>query len=206
MKEITKSAKTVEEAIELAIKELQVSKDQIDYEVLEEGKKGILGFIGRKEAFIRVTVKPDPIDMARGYLENITKNMGIDVKIRQEANERYIYFELEGEDLALLIGKRGQTLNALQYLASLVANRYSKHKMRVLIDAEGYRARRKESLERLANRLAEKAVYTKKPVKLEPMPSFERKIIHSALQDKPKINTSSHGEEPHRYVVISPGR
>lgn len=208
MNEITKSGKTVDEAVELAIKELQVSRDQIDIEVLEEPKKGFFGFIGTKEALIRVVVKPEPIDpvqKAKEYLESVIQNMNIDVFVEvKSSNERWIEFELVGENLALLIGKRGQTLNAIQYLTSLVANRYSEHKMRVMLDAEGYRSRRKESLEKLAQRLADKAIKTKHAVRLEPMPSYERKVIHTILQQNNRITTSSHGEEPYRYIVITP--
>lgn len=203
--EITKTGKTVDEAVELAIRELKVSREQVELEVLEQPKKGLLGFIGTKGATVRVIVKPDPIQKAKDYLEGIIESMGLDVQIVvNPVSERMVNFEFTGENLALLIGKRGQTLNALQYLAGLVANRFSEYKILLQLDAEGYRNRRKESLEKLATRMADKAIYTKRSVKLEPMPSFERKVIHTILQQNEKIKTASQGEEPYRHVVIIP--
>jgi spoIIIJ-associated protein len=203
VKEVTVSGKSVDEALEEALKTLQVSQDEVDVEVLEEPKKGLLGFIGSKQAVIKVTVKVDPIHKAQDYLQAIIKKIGIDSEIAiNKIGDRDYQFLITGEDLGLVIGKRGLTLNALQYLTNLVANQSSDANVRIELDAENYRVRRKTALEKLAQRTADRVRKTKKAVKLEPMPSHERKIVHMALQDVAEITTYSTGEEPNRAVVI----
>jgi spoIIIJ-associated protein len=203
VKQITATGTTVEEAVQSALEQLQSSKDQVDVDVIDEGKKGFLGF-GTKPAIVKVSIKKDPVQDAELFILEVAEKMGAPVQIKTEVNNRDISMELEGEKIAILIGKRGQTLNSLQYLAQLVVNRESDQFYTVMLDAEGYRGRRKETLENLANRLAEKAVRTGREVKLEPMPSYERKIIHTALQHHKKVETDSDGNDPRRHVVIRP--
>ncbi|ARI75523.1 RNA-binding cell elongation regulator Jag/EloR [Halobacillus mangrovi] len=203
MKQITATGTTVEEAVQSALEQLQSSKDQVDVDVIDEGKKGFLGF-GTKPAIVKVSIKKNPVQDAESFILEVAEQMGAPVQVKTEVNNRDISMELEGEKIAILIGKRGQTLNSLQYLAQLVVNRESDQFYTVMLDAEGYRGRRKETLENLARRLAEKAVRTGREVKLEPMPSYERKIIHTALQNHKKVETDSDGNDPRRHVVIRP--
>lgn len=203
MKQWTATGTTVDEAIQTALEQLRTSRDQVDVEIIDEGKKGFLGF-GTKPAIVKVTIKKNPVQDVETFIYEVAEQMGAPVQVRTELRQRDIYMELEGEKIAMLIGKRGQTLNSLQYLAQLVVNRESDVFYTVMLDAEGYRGRRKETLENLAHRLAEKAIRTNQEVKLEPMPSYERKIIHSALQNHKKIETDSDGNDPRRHVVIRP--
>lgn len=203
MKDVTVSGKSVDEALRIALDKLQANEDQVTVEVLEEPKKGLLGLIGSKQAVIKVTVNIDPARIAADYLQKIIKNMGIEVEIEiEKVNDREFHFQINGEELAIIIGKRGLTLNALQYLTNLVANQNSDYGIRIELDAEDYRMRRKESLEKLALRTADRVIKTKRSVKLEPMPSYERKVVHTALQDNHSVSTFSTGEDPHRSVVI----
>ncbi|MFD3450510.1 RNA-binding cell elongation regulator Jag/EloR [Microbacteriaceae bacterium 4G12] len=204
MSAITAKGQTVEEAVRSALTQLNVSKEQVEIHIIDEGKKGFFGLFGNKPAVVEVTVKKDPIKESEAYLRNIIQAMDVDVEVTTIVKGRDIYFALSGQQVALLIGKRGSTLNALQYLTQLVANRNTNQYINVIVDAENYREKRKGILEALARRLAKQAVNTKKNVVLEPMPSFERKIIHQSLANHPHISTSSQGAEPHRHVVISP--
>ncbi|TCP20012.1 spoIIIJ-associated protein [Scopulibacillus darangshiensis] len=204
MREVIKNGKSIDEAIEQALEELHATLDQVTIDVLEEPKRGLLG-IGAKPAIVKVILKENPIEKAINYLRDIVEKMGVIVEIKAtQHDERNVECQLTGDDLALLIGKRGHTLNALQYLTNLVANKHSDHKLKIVLDAENYRARRKESLEILAERMAHKAVRNRRKVKLDPMPAYERKIVHTVLQPNRHIKTASEGEEPHRYVTISP--
>lgn len=265
MKQITQIGATVNEAVSLALQKLGKTRDQVDVEVLQEGKKGFLGF-GARAAEVRVTVKEDiremieednkpqpnepvegqrtavktltdeqvvesepvhvvngeepvqvanddqpktqgqdPIEEAKAYLTNIALEMGIqDLQIHTESEGKYVLFKLASEKAAFLIGKRGQTLNALQQLTQLVLNKSAKSFMLVKLDVEDYRERRQASLEQLAERMADKAIRTRKKVVFEPMPSYERKIIHNALANRLDIETYSEGVEPNRYLVIEP--
>ena len=146
----------------------------------------------------------DPIEESCTFLEKVSEEMGVQASITVHQEGKNVTFQLAGEKIALLIGKRGQTLNALQYLTQLVANRYSKHYLHIVVDAEGYRERRNGTLIQLAERMANKAVKTGKAVSLEPMPSYERKVIHTALMNNRNIKTTSHGTEPYRHLVILP--
>jgi spoIIIJ-associated protein len=203
--EVTVAGKTVEDAIRLALEQLETTEDRLTIDVIEEGKKGFLGF-GTKEAVIKATLNKDPIEEAILFLKEVTSKMGVPVTITQSVKQQYVYLNLSGDKIALLIGKRGVTLNALQNLTNLVANRYSKQYVRVILDAENYREKRKQSLELLAEKLASNAVRYKKKVYLEPMPAMERKVIHTALQNRKDIETTSEGVDPNRRVVIIPNR
>lgn len=204
MKQITATGQTVEEAVESALAQLQTSKDRTEMQVIDEGKKGIFGIFGSRPAIVKVTVKIDPFEEATNYLKMVAKELGapIEVEVKQEGKQ--VRFVLSGEKIALLIGKRGQTLNSLQYLTQLVINRHATQFYTVVVDAEDYRKRRNDTLVQLAERLAQKAVKTGKDVALEPMPSYERKAIHSALMGNKKVKTFSDGSEPHRHIVIAP--
>lgn len=204
MKQVTATGPTVDDAIESALKELNTTREFVEIKVVDEGKRGLFGVFGSRAAIVKVTKKHDPIEEATAFLKNVTEKMGVAVEIQVKQSGNEVIFELSGDKIALLIGKRGQTLNSLQYLTHLVANRYSEQYLSILLDAEGYRERRKETLEHLANRLSEKAMKTGRPVILEPMPSYERKIIHSVLFDRKGIKTYSEGVDPHRHIVIAP--
>lgn len=136
------------------------------------------------------------------FLKEVIKEMGLDLDITAKKSENSLYLDIQGKDSGTIIGKRGQTLDAIQYLTSLVANKESEVYTRVVVDAENYRAKREKTLEALANRLANKVVKTKRSVKLEPMNPYERKVIHAALHDHPKVVTRSEGQDPYRRVVI----
>ncbi|GEN56411.1 Jag protein [Halolactibacillus alkaliphilus] len=204
MKQVTASGQTVKDAVQSALVQLNTSEDQVDIEVIEEGKKGMLGLFGSKRAIVKVTVKENPIEQAALYLKEIAQAFSADVVVTTTLENQSVTFELSGEKIAMIIGKRGQTLNALQHIVQVMLNRQSAIRYRVVVDAEEYRSRRKATLEQLATRLADKAIKTKKSVTLEPMPSYERKVIHSALQQLPGVETFSDGQEPNRHVVIKP--
>lgn len=204
MKEITASGQTVDEAIQSALEQLNTTKDQVEVDVIDEGKKGLLGLFGSKRAIVKVTIAKNPIQEIENFIKEITDKMNVHVEITTTIEGNHVTFEMHGENIALLIGKRGQTLNALQYLVHLALNKDNKQFYTVTLDAEGYRGRRKETLESLAWKMADKATRLDKKVALEPMPAFERKIIHSALQEQGKVSTYSDGVEPHRHIVIKP--
>ncbi|MDV2581606.1 RNA-binding cell elongation regulator Jag/EloR [Alkalibacillus haloalkaliphilus] len=205
MREITASGQTVEEAKENALNQLDLTEDQVNVEVIDEGKKGLLGVFGAKRAYVKIQEKRDLVSEGKSYLQNIALEMGAegtDVTVTQQGNE--VTYELIGDRIGLLIGKRGQTINSLQYLTSLVVNKDQNSYITVVVDAEGYRERRKETLENLASNLAKKAMRLNEEVQIEPMPSFERKIIHTALHDHSEVSTYSDGKDPNRRVVIKP--
>lgn len=204
MKELTATGQTVEEAIEKGICQLKVSREKVDIKVIDEGKKGIFGIFGSRLAIVKLTVNVDPVMEAKQFLTVVCKQMDVEVNIESTIDGKYVYFQLNSDKTGLLIGKRGQTLNALQILTQVVLNRFSEEFMNVILNAENYREKREETLVLLANRLANKVIKEKKEISLEPMPSFERKIIHAALADNEKIKTYSVGTDPHRHLVISP--
>ncbi len=200
---IEKTGKTVEEAIEAALAELGVGRDQVDYRVLEAPSKPLFGLLGGREAKVEVTVKKiEPIERGRKFLEKIATAMGLQVVISTVTTDDTVTLNLHGDDLGILIGKHGQTLDALQYLTNLAANREGRDRIRFIIDVEDYRKRRADTLEQLALRLADRAKRTGERVALEPMTPHERKIIHMSLQNDTRIETYSEGEEPYRRVVI----
>ena len=203
---ITVSAKTVDEAITKALIELSTTSDKLEYEVVDRGSTGFLG-IGAKPAIIRAKKKESLEDTAVEFLNQIfgTMNMTVSIAVTLNEEEREMSVNLEGEDMGILIGKRGQTLDSLQYLVSLVVNKNktSEGHIRVKLDTENYRERRKETLETLAKNIAYKVKRTKRSVSLEPMNPYERRLIHAALQNDKYVTTRSDGEEPFRHVIIS---
>jgi len=204
VKTVEKAGKTVDEAVDLALKELDVSIDDVSVEILEEPSKGILGLIMVKQARVRITVKEESPNRAVSLLKEIFRTMDLDVKINAEENEKTIMIDLEGPDLGLLIGRRGETLDALQYLVNLSVNKNQEIRKKIIIDIEGYRDRREKTLQKLAEKLAEKARQRGRNVVLEPMSAQERRIIHTALQGRDDIYTFSEGEDPYRKIIISP--
>lgn len=205
MREITATGQTVEEAVESALAQLKTTREHAHISIVDEGKKGLLRLFGARPAIVKVTVKPDAIESAKQFLMTVLVNMDIEAEIEAvKEDERNVVFNITGEKMGLLIGKRGQTVNSLQYLTQLAANRHSKHYLTIILNPEDYRERRKETLIQLSERLASKAFHIKKPVSLEPMPNYERKIIHTALSNNRKVSTVSEGDEPNRYVVIQP--
>ena len=196
--------KTVDDAITNALVSLGTTSDQIEYEVIEKGSNGILGF-GSKDAVIKVAKKSTPEDVVKDFLTEVFDKMNLEVEIitKFDEIEGVIDIELKGPEMGVLIGKRGQTLDSLQYLTNLAVNRKSDNYLRVKIDTEDYRRRRKETLENLAKNMAYKVKRTKRPVSLDAMNPYERRIIHSALQNDKYVVTHSEGEEPYRHVVIT---
>ena len=218
------TGKNVEEALENALRELNVTKEQIDYEVLEKESGGFLGLFSGKPAKIAVTVKEaanevnvvtetvsekvsdkDLCQVAIQFLSEVLKAMDLATEIKAEFTEAKdeIDIELSGNDMGVLIGKRGATLDSLQYLVSLVVNKERESYIKIKLDTENYRARRKETLENLAKNIASKVKKTRHNVSLEPMNPYERRIIHSCLQADPYVETHSEGEEPFRKVVVT---
>ncbi len=198
------SAKTVDAAVNQAMADLHAAADELEYEVLEKGSTGLFG-IGSKPAVIQARKKFTLEGAAEDFLGKIFQYMKMDVAMDIVFNEeeKALEIDLKGDNMGILIGKRGQTLDALQYLTSLVINKYTEEYIRVKLDIENYRERRKETLETLARNIAYKVRRTKRPVSLEPMNPYERRIIHSTLQNDKYVVTRSEGDEPFRHVVIS---
>ena len=198
------SAKNVDDAITQATVQLGITSDQLEYEVLDKGSTGFLG-IGSKNAVIKARKKFSIDENVVEFLSSIFDAMKMEVEILVAVNEEehIIEVELKGDDMGILIGKRGQTLDSLQYLTNLAINKHSDEYYKVKIDTEDYRKRRKETLENLAKNIAYKVKRTKRPVSLEPMNPFERRIIHSALQNDRYVTTHSEGDEPYRHVVVT---
>ena len=204
MEYIEVSAKTVEDALTDASVQLGITSDQLEYEIVEKGSNGFLGLIGSKNATIRVKVKSSVEDEVKEFLTSVfnAMKMQVEIEINKNEDERFLDVELKGDDMGVLIGKRGQTLDSLQYLTSLAINKHSDVYYKVKIDTEDYRKRRRDTLENLARNIAYKVKRTKRPVSLEPMNPFERRVIHSALQNDKFVSTKSEGEEPFRHVVV----
>ncbi len=284
---VEKWGDSIDQAVDLALRDMKLTRDDVDVEVLEEPTKGFLGIIGNTLAKVRVTKKgaavqeehkeekgfqpvekkapekkaevveeepkedskqerrwkkntnkkplselidtdesltPDPtaeeVDfheqikelppceehIALDFLKDVIREMGLDLTIKAKANETNVYIELEGPDCGTIIGRRGQTLDALQYLTSLVVNKEHEDYVKVVIDAEDYRARREKTLEQLADKMARKAIKSHRSLKLDPMNPYERKVIHATLQSNPRVTTRSEGQDPYRRVVIEPKR
>ncbi|MEE0691600.1 MAG: RNA-binding cell elongation regulator Jag/EloR [Lachnospiraceae bacterium] len=252
----------VETAVNLALAELKVTRDEVDVTVLEEPSRGFFG-IGSKLALVRVEKKkkaeepaaaPEPelvvkteekkevkkehkkprtesrreskvekrerperkssVEREAGelfpveehaaleFLKEVTEQMGLEIEIAARANKDNVFINIQGKDSGTIIGKRGQTLDAIQYLTSLVVNKDEDDYIRVVVDAENYRAKREKTLEKLANRLADKVIKTKRSVRLEPMNPYERKVIHATLQHNSRVTTRSEGQDPYRRVII----
>ncbi|NLI88918.1 MAG: protein jag [Epulopiscium sp.] len=231
MKFVEKIGKTVDDAITEALVELMVTRDNVDIEILEKGSKGFLG-IGAKDAKVRVSVKEkdkevildepvleeptisiekddasdliNPAQIGEEFLAEILEKMGVEAEIETKTSKNQIDMNISGEKMGLIIGKRGETLDAIQYLVNLAVNKNTDTYTRVIIDTENYRKRREETLRKLANRLAKRAAQTNQKVVLEPMNPYDRRIIHAALQKSKIARTYSEGKEPYRRVVIVP--
>ena len=199
---IEKCAKTKEEAIKLALGELGVTEADVEIEVIEEGSKGFLG-LGSKDACVKVTYNPDEEKRAADFLNKIFEITKEDVTVESKIDGEVLKINLSGPDMGIVIGKRGETLDALQHLTSLVVNRGDKSFLKVSIDAENYREKRNTALESLAHKLANKVIRTGRNQTLEPMNAYERRIIHSALQDHETVTTYSVGQGVNRKVVIA---
>ena len=205
------TGKNVDEAITKALVNFGVTSDKLEYEVVDKGSNGILG-IGSRPAKINAKVKEEVIEVASTpediqkvvveFLDKVFKAMNLTVKINVDVKDDSVDIDLVGDDMGVLIGKRGQTLDSLQYLVSLVVNKKSDKYLRVKLDTENYRERRKETLENLAKNIAFKVKRTKRPVSFEPMNPYERRVIHSALQNDRYVTTKSEGDEPYRHVVV----
>lgn len=205
MEYIEVTAKTVNDAITEACQRLVVTSDKLDYIVVEEGSSGFLG-IGSKPAVIKAKVKCSSVpERAKEFLDEVfnAMNMVVAVDVKYDEENKNLNIDLSGDEMGILIGKRGQTLDSLQYLVSLVVNKGSEEYIRVKVDTEDYRKRRKETLENLAKNIAYKVKRTKRSVSLEPMNPYERRVIHSALQNDKYVTTHSEGEEPFRRVVVT---
>ena len=197
--------KTVEEAITNAQIQLGTTSDKIEYEIVERESNGFLGLIGKKDAIIKARKKSNLVDDTYEFLDKMFAAMNMEVKstINYSEENRTMDIDFAGEEMGILIGKRGQTLDSLQYLISLVVNKESDSYIKVKVDTEDYRERRKATLENLAKNLSYKVKRTRRPVTLEPMNPYERRIIHSALQNDRYVETHSEGDEPYRKVVIT---
>jgi len=198
------SAKTVEEAVTEACLSFGVTSEDIEYEVVEKGSNGFLG-IGSKDAVIKARKKDSVEAELKRFLADVFAAMDLEVTITININEddKSIDVDLAGDEMGVLIGKRGQTLDSLQYLANLAINKKRPDRYKVKIDTENYRERRKETLENLAKNISYKVKRTKRPVDLEPMNPYERRIIHSVLQNDKYVTTHSEGEEPYRHIVVT---
>ena len=202
---VEKESRTVEDAITEGLIELGTTRKNVEIEILDKGSRGLFGLIGAKMAKVRLTKKVNPVDLAVNFLKDVFDKMNLDAEIIVEEKEEGNYvFNIQGDDMGILIGKRGQTLDSFQYLANIVANKNKINHIHITLDTENYRERRKETLETLAKNLAKKVKLTKKSVVLEPMNPYERRIIHFALQNDKSIKTHSEGEDPYRKVIISP--
>lgn len=203
MRSIRMSGKTVEDAVSKALTELNVTIDEVETNVIEEGSKGIFGIFKTKDAEVEVIVKEKAEDKARKFLRDVLDSMGVLAEIKIKEEDNVLKINLVGPKMGLIIGYRGETLDSLQYLVSLVVNKENNERYKkVTLDTENYRSRREETLKRLAEKLAYKVKKTSKSVKLEPMNPYERRIIHSTLQNDSYVVTYSEGEEPHRRVII----
>lgn len=204
MKAVEKSGKTVDDAVSQALKDLGASREEVEVTVLDEPSKGIFGIFGAKMARVMVSLKNGPSQKATNLLKNIFRAMQMQVGIKLNERDHEIQINLEGNDLGVLIGRRGETLDSLQYLVNLSVNKNQEVRKKIIIDIEGYRRRREETLQRLALKLADKAKQRGRNVVLEPMSSQERRIIHTVLQGRDDIYTFSEGEEPLRKIIIAP--
>jgi len=210
MKELEVSGKTVDEAVQVALEQLGATEDQVEVVVLKKGKSGVLG-MGAEEARIKVKLLPvsgeklDVVEVAKDVMETLIKSMKItaDVSVTQAATDELpVTLNIDGDDLGVLIGRRGQTLASLQYIVRLIVAEKLKAWVPINVDVAGYKKRRYESLQNLALRLAEQVKRSRRLITLEPMPADERRIIHLTLADNPDVTTQSMGEGEMRKVAI----
>lgn len=203
MKKLLASGKTIEDAVRSGLAQLGVTEDRVNVKVLEQPSKGLFGLIGAKEAKVELELLPDGVEEAIAFLREVSVAMDLTVSVERVDENDAVRINITGSDLGILIGRRGQTLDSLQYLTNIVANRHSDRHLRIVLDAEQFRERRRQTLEALSERMAMKVVRTRKEVVLEPMTSQERKIIHARLQSNPNVKTYSQGDEPNRRIVIA---
>lgn len=203
MKKAVFTGRTIEEAVKNGLQEWNLPAERAKVTVLEQPSKGLFGLIGVKEAKVELEKIPDPIEEAELFLAEVFRTMELEVSIERTEGEEGTLLNLSGPELGILIGRRGQTLDALQYLTNIVGNRYSNAHLRIVLDAENFRERRRKTLEDLARRLAQRVIKTRKEVVLEPMPPQERKIIHAYLQSYSGVKTFSKGDEPNRRIIIA---
>lgn len=201
-KSVKKSAKTVQEAIDLALAELRLSKDDVTIEVIEEGSKGLFG-LGARDAVVMVTSNVTPESRAKDILDDVFACMGMHVDIDIDHTDKIMKITLSGENMGIIIGKRGDTLDALEHLVSLAVNRGDGDYVKVILDTENYREKRRVTLVHLAENLANSVIANKRKITLEPMSANERRIIHATLQNNKLVDTYSIGEEPYRKLVVA---
>ncbi len=201
---IEKTGKTVDEAVQAALLELGLELGDVDIEILEGENKGLLG-LGRKEARVRVhfATEDDPSETIKLFLQDILSQMGLSPEVEVTEENRYYNANIECNDSSLIIGRRGEVLKSLQYLTSQVVSRAYNTRIRVFLDTENYRQKHRKQLEELAKKTAEKVVTAKRDFMLDPMSSYDRRIIHTVLQNENNVSTYSVGDEPNRKVVIS---
>ncbi|MCL2372306.1 MAG: protein jag [Defluviitaleaceae bacterium] len=198
-----KTAKTVEEARSDALIALGLTEEDCIITVLDEGAKGGLFGIGARPARVRAEKRKDPEELVKDFIKEITLAMGFSVTVETNTKGKFLYADMAGENMGILIGKRGATLDALQYITKLAMNKHDIREKSIVVDTESYRKRRKDTLESLARGIARKVKDTRRSVNLEPMTRFERHVIHTTLQNDRMVETLSEGNEPHRYVVVS---
>ena len=204
MKTIEFTGKTVEDALENALSELKVSKDKVEYTITDEGNKGFLGLFGSKPAKVRVTIKKNPLEECELFLQGILLKIGVESEILVKEESDKVFIDVKGEEVGAIIGYRGETLDAIQYLLNVFINKANKGiYKKVVLDAGSYRVKREETLRKLALKTAYKVKKYGRLMKFEPMNPYERKIIHSALQEDNKITTKSEGQEPFRRIVVN---
>lgn len=211
MKRVVATGKSVEDAVTSALVRLGVTRAQAIIRVVQEPVKGILGFIGGKDAEVEVSVALTPEETAKDFLSGTLRRMGIDdfrtrTKQGHEEGKLTVYFEIQCDEanLPVLIGRHGSTLDSLQYLLNVVANQGHENYLKIVVDAGDYRRRRKEGLERLAERAAIRAVKTSRSVTMDPMSASDRKMVHTYLQERTDVTTTSEGADPNRKVVVLP--
>lgn len=203
MEALEKKGKNVDEAIKAALDELGCEIDDVVIEIVEEPSKGLLGLV-KKPAVVRVTLRDKPEEEVRSVLEELLNKMKINYQINKvQWEDSRVRINIVGKDMGLLIGRKGETLNSLQFIVGLIVNRGRQEKIRVVLDVEDYRRKKEESLEALALRLSDRVKKTRKNVVMRPMSSQERRIVHTTLQGDPQVTTYSMGDEPNRKVVIS---
>jgi len=203
---IERSAKTVEQATAEALAALGITAEEADIVVVEEPTKGGLFGIGAKPATVKVSKKLEPEALVHNFLREVVLAMGLSMEIEVTRKDRRMYVNFTGDGMGILIGKRGQTIDSLQYLANLMINGRGIRDINIILDTGSYRKRRRDTLEALARNIARKVRDTRTSVKLEPMSRFERHIIHTALQNNRDVHTTSEGNEPYRYVTVKPGK
>ncbi|NMA54713.1 MAG: protein jag [Firmicutes bacterium] len=204
MRDIEETGRTVEEALEVALERLNVTAEEVEVEVITEGNRGFMGIFGGAPAKIRVMIKENPMDKALAFLEKVIDSLAIEAEVVAAKDDRGIKIEIEGQNVGMLIGRRGQALDAWRYLTNIIANKGVRERERIRLDIAGYRARRVAMLEDLAKRTAKRVRERRRPVRLEQMSPADRRIIHITLQNEADLETVSEGREPYRQVVVSP--